>query len=229
MKIRKELADKAVKQISAHPAFSGVKEEALRYILASDNALLREIPKGQQIYPCHGVKKCVGLVLTGGCHLLKNGRIVSAETDGFVFGVDGLYSLAEDDFTLAASQDSKVIIIKKSAVDWLLQDDFSAARSYLGYLSDKIVESRKKSEASNSTSGEKALASYLLGRPKNSKNEVEMPSDLLKVAKQLNLGKDGLFKAIDRLNSAGCIAFNGRAICIADEEQLKKFTEDNTD
>ncbi|MBR6619033.1 MAG: Crp/Fnr family transcriptional regulator [Clostridia bacterium] len=229
MRIRKELADKAIKQILACPAFAGAKEEALRYILASADVLLREVSKGQQIYPCHGVKKCVGLVLTGGCHRLKNGRIVAAENDGFVFGVQSLYSSKDDDFVLTASQDSKVIIIKKAAVDWLIQDDFSVARSYLGFLSDFANQVYEKPEGKNRECAEKKLAAYLLSRPKNAKNELELPQDMLKIAKQLNVTKDALFKAIEKLNSAGAIAFNGRTVCIADEEKLKKFTEDNID
>ncbi len=229
MRIRKELADKAIKQILAHPAFAGAKEEALRYILASADVLLREVSKGQQIYPCHGVKKCVGLVLTGGCHLLKNGSITAAETDGFIFGVQGLYSSAEDDFVLTASQDSKVIIIKKAAVDWLVQDDFSVARSYLGFLSDFANQVCGKTEGKIKECAEKKLAVYLLSRPRNAKDEIELPQDMLKIAKQLNVAKDTLFKAIEKLNSSGAILFNGRAVCIADKEKLKKFTEDNID
>ena len=229
MRIRKELADKAVKQILAHPAFAGAKEEALRYILASTDVLLREVSKGQQIYPCHGVKKCVGLMLTGGCHLLKNGRIVASETDGFIFGIQSLYSSAEDDFVLTASQDSKVIIMKRTAVDWLIQDDFSVARSYLGFLSDSANQAGDKSKGTAASCAEKALAEYLISRPRNKKNELELPQDMLKVAKQLSVTKDALFKAIEKLNSSGAIAFNGRAICIADEKKLRNFTVDNID
>ena len=229
MRIRKELADKAVRLISAHPAFSGAKEEALRYILASTDVLLREVAKGQQIYPCHGVKKCVGLVLTGGCHVLENGRIVATRTDGFVFGVQGLYSVAEENFVLNASQDSKVIIIKRAAVDWLIQDDFSLARSYLGFLSDSVSQACGKKEDKAKECAEKKLAVYLLSRPRNAKNELELPQDMLKLARQLSMTKDALFNAIEKLNSAGAILFNGRAVCIADEEKLKNFTEDNID
>lgn len=222
MKIRKDLADKAVKHILAHPAFSAVKEDALRYILSSDDVLLREIPKGQQLYPCHGVKKCIGLVLTGSCHVLREGRITESKADGFVFGEQSLYSSAADDFTLAASQDSKIVIIKKSAVDWLFHDDYSAVKGFISYLSD-IICSKDKTE--DAVIPEKTLAAYLLGRPKNSKGEIELPTDLLKLAKQLRLGKDGLYKAIEKLNSAGAIQFNGRAVCISDEELLRNFDE----
>lgn len=221
MKARKELFEKAVKLVSQHPAFSGAKEEALRYVLASDGVLLREFPKGQQIYPCHGIKKAVGLVLTGGCHLLENGKITASKEDGYIFGVQMLYSSCEDYFQLTAAQDSKVVFIKKSAVDWLLQDDFSAAKSYLEFLSDENM-SEKNTEKQNS-SAESKFAEYLLTRPKNSKNEVSLPQDMLKVAKQLSLSKEELYKAIDKLNSLGAIGFSGTAFCITNEDKLKAF------
>ena len=83
MKARKELFDKAVKLFSEHPAFSGIKEESLRYVLASEDVLLKDFSKGQQVFPCHGVKKAVGLVLTGSCHICKDRKIV--ETKEYIF------------------------------------------------------------------------------------------------------------------------------------------------
>ena len=221
MKARKELFEKAVKLLAMHPAFSGAKEEALRYILASEDAVLKDFSKGQQVFPCHGIKKAVGVILTGGCHLLEGGRITASKPDGFVFGAETLYSSLAEGFTLSASQDSKVIFIKKSAVDRLLQDDFSASRSFLEFLSER--ETQEKIRESRKSDAEGKLAEYLLARPKNSKNEVSLPQDMLKVAKQLGLSKDSLYKAIEKLNSAGAIGFSGTAICIKSEELLKKF------
>jgi len=221
MKARKELFEKAVKLLAMHPAFSGAKEEALRYFLASEDAVLKDFSKGQQVFPCHGIKKAVGVILTGGCHLLEGGRITASKPDGFVFGAETLYSSLAEGFTLSASQDSKVIFIKKSAVDRLLQDDFSASKSYLEFLSDEIITDKNKEN--QISSAESKLAVYLLSRPRNSKNEVSLPQDMLKVAKQLGLSKDSLYKAIEKLNSVGAIGFSGTAICIKSEDLLKKF------
>jgi|GEM_PF-5256537 len=222
MKARKELFDKAVKLVSEHSAFSGAKEEALRYLLASEDVLLREFSKGQQVFPCHGIKKAVGLVLTGSCHICKDRKIVETKADGYIFGVNTLYLSADCDFSLMAAQDSKVVFIKKSAVDWLLQDDFSAAKSYLEFLSAEINSTSEQSAVLKKASGESKLAEYLLSRPRNSKGEVSLPQDFLKLSKQLGLDKNTFFKAIESLNSDGAIAFNGSTLCITDEEKLKK-------
>ncbi|MBR4049409.1 MAG: Crp/Fnr family transcriptional regulator [Clostridia bacterium] len=221
MKARKELFEKAVKLLKAHPAFSGAKEEALRYVLTSEDSLLKDFSKGQQVFPCHGVKKAVGIILTGGCHLLEGGKITANQEDGFIFGVSSLYAPDTDSFTLSASQDSKVVFIKKTAVDWLLQDDFSAARSFLEFLSDEINSDKNKEKQNSNAEGE--LAQYLLTRPKNAKNEVSLPQDMLKVAKSLNLSKDGLYKAIEKLNASGAIGFSGTAIIIKSEALLREF------
>ncbi|MBR6634402.1 MAG: Crp/Fnr family transcriptional regulator [Clostridia bacterium] len=221
MKARKELFEKAVKLLKAHPAFSGAKEEALRYVLTSEDNLLKDFSKGQQVFPCHGVKKAVGIILTGGCHLLEGGKITASQEDGFIFGVKTLYACASDAFTLSASRDSKVVFIKKTAVDWLLQDDFSAARSFLEFLSDEINSDKNKEKQNSNAEGE--LAQYLLTRPKNAKNEVSLPQDMLKVAKSLNLSKDRLYKAIEKLNASGAIGFSGTAIFIKSEALLKEF------
>ena len=221
MKARKELFEKAVKLLSVHPAFSGAKEEALRYILASEDTVLKDFSKGQQVFPCYGIKRGVGVILTGGCHLLEGGRITASRSDGFVFGAETLYSTGTESFTLSASQDSKVVFVKKSAIDWLLQDDFSASRSFLEFLSEK--EAAEKNKESHKSVAEGTLAAYLLERPRNSKNEVSLPQDMLKVAKSLSLTKEELYKAIEKLNSSGAIGFSGTKICIKSEELLKEF------
>ncbi len=225
MKARKELFDKAVKLVSEHPAFSGSKEEALRYVIASEDVLLKDFSKGQQVFPCHGVKKAVILILTGGCHVCEGRKIVDTKTDGCFFGIQTLYLSADTDLMLIAAQDSKIVFIKKSAADWLLQDDFSAAQSYFGFLSEEInrLSAKKQNAVLESASAESKLAQYLLSRPKNAKGEVLLPQDMFKLSKQLGLDKNALFKAIEAFNAEGVIAFNGSAVCIADEEKLKSF------
>lgn len=224
MKIRKELADKAVSRICACPAFAGADEAEIRFVLASENSVIKEFSKGQAVFPCHGISKAIGFVLTGSCHLCKDKKITALLESGSFFGIENLYSDLLPGFTLSAAENSKVLFLKKAAVDDILKKSSSAMQSYLRYLSDRIIQDKKQAETLSGTSGEKTLAAYLLSRPRNSKNEVELPQDMLKLAKQLGLGKDGLFKAIDKLNSSGAIAFNGRAICIADEELLTKFS-----
>ncbi len=221
MKARKELFEKTVKLLAAHPAFSGVKEEALRYILASEDTLLKAFAKGQQVFPCHGVKKATGLILTGSCHLLEGGRITESKEEGFIFGAKALYSSEEETYTLSASQDCKVVFIRKSAVDWLLQDDFSATKSFLEFLSEEINKDKNKEKQNSDAEGR--FAQYLLSRPRNAKNEISLPQDMLKVAKQIGLNKDSLYKAIEKLNASGAIGFSGTAICIKSEELLKEF------
>ncbi|MBR3803356.1 MAG: Crp/Fnr family transcriptional regulator [Clostridia bacterium] len=223
MKARKELFDKAVKLVSEHSAFSGTKEESLRYVLAGEDVLLREVSKGQQVFPCYGVKKAVVLILTGGCHICKDRKIVETKNDGYIFGIETLYLSADCEFSLMAAQDSKIVFIKKPAVDWLLQDDFSAVKSYLGFLSAEINDMSEQNIGLKKASAESKLAGYLLSRPRNSKGEVSLPQDILRLSKQLEIDKNTLFKAIEALNARGVIAFNGSAVCIADEEKLKSF------
>lgn len=225
MKVRKELTDKAVKLIMGHPAFSGVKEESLRYVLASEDVLLKSFSKGQQVFPCHGVKKAVILILTGSCHVCEEGKIVDTKADGCFFGIQSLYLPADTALTLVAAQDSKIVFIKKSAADWLLQDDFSASKSYLSFLSREIsrLSAKKQNAGLESASAESRLAQYLLSRPRNAKGEVPLPQDMFRLSKQLGLDKNALFKAVEVLNSDGAIVLSGSSVCIADEEKLKNY------
>mgnify|MGYP003307544550 CR=1 FL=1 len=82
-----------------------------------------------------------------------------------------------------------------------MQDDFSAAKSYLEFLSAEINSTSEQSTALKKASAESKLAEYLLSRPRNSKGEVSLPQDILKLAKQLELDRNTLFKAIEALNA----------------------------
>lgn len=223
MKIRKEIKDKACRLLSVHTVFAGANQAALAGMLDGENALLHDVVKGQQVYPCRNAKKAVVLLLSGEAAIKRGGKIISTAAEGEIFGLQELYSENEAGFTVSALSDCRTVILRKTAVDELISGDFSVAQGYLCYLSHKIIEAEKASAVSTATSAESKLAQYLLSRPVNAANEISLPQDMAKLAKQLGLGKDGLYRALDKLNTSGAIGFSGAGLVLKSRELLATF------
>lgn len=223
MKVRKEIKDKVCRLLCGHAAFSGVLPDKVAAAADSDNVLLHDVAKGQQIFPCHSSKKAVVLLLSGQAAVKRADRIVSTVSEGEIFGTQTLYSDSGDGMTVSALTDCRTVVFKKAAVDELLGSDFAAAQGYLRYLSHKISDANGNFAASQATSAESKLAQYLLSRQVNAIGEVSLPQDMLKLAKQLGLGKDGLYRAFDKLNSSGAIGFSGSRVTVKNRELLETF------
>ena len=223
MKMRPEYEKKAVKVLGTVAPFSALSAHTLTQLVQGDNVQLKEFSVGQQVFPCRTVKDSLCVLLSGECRCLSGKRIVSVGGEGTLFGEELLYADVGSDIKAEASRVCRALFISCDAVDMLIEDSSDFARSYIALLSDSVINSQSQAQALAGGSAEKALAEYLLSRPKNTNGEVSLPQDMMKLAKQLGLGKNSLFKAIDALNSSGAIIFNGSALCIKDEEKLKSF------
>lgn len=224
MKMRPEHEKKATKVLSICAPFSALSAARIQSLVAGDGVQLKEISAGQQIFPCRSLSDCIGILLSGECRSMLGKKIVSVGREGTVFGLAELYSAkTETSLKAEAAQVCRVLFISHHTVDMLIEDSSDFARSYIALLSESVIKSQSQAQTLAGGSAEKALAEYLLSRPKNAKGEVALPQDMMKLAKQLSLGKNSLFKAIDSLNSSGAISFNGSAVYIKDEEKLKGF------
>lgn len=224
MKMRPEHEKKAVKVLSQTAPFSALSQGRINSLIGGDNVQLKEFSAGQQIFPCRNLNDSIGILLSGECRSMLGKKIVSVGQEGEIFGLAELYSSQSvAPFKAAASHVCRVLFISHHAVDMLIDDSSDFARSYIALLSEKVLSSQSQAQTFAGGSAEKALSEYLLSRPVNAKGEISLPQDMMKLAKELSLGKNALFKAIDLLNSSGAISFNGSAVCIKDEEKLKSF------
>ncbi len=224
MKMRPEHEKKAVKVLCTAAPFSALSSARIQSLVTGDDVQLKEFSAGQQIFPCRSLSDCIGVLLSGECRSMLGKKIVSVGHEGEIFGLAELYSAQSvTSLKTQAAQVCHVLFISHHAVDMLIEDSSDFARSYIALLSESVIKSQAQAQTLAGGSAEKALSEYLLSRPRNAKGEVALPQDMAKLAKQLELGKNSLFKAIDSLNSSGAILFNGNAVCITDEEKLKSF------
>ena len=221
MKMRPEHEKKAIRVLGTVAPFSALSGHTLTQLVQSDNVQLKEFAVGQQVFPCRSVKDAVCILISGECRGLSGKRIVSVSSEGAVFGEELLYAEGQTDIKVEASEVCRALFVSCDAVDMLVEASSDFARSYIALLSRKLVESR--SRAGTGDRAQAVLAEYLLSRPRNAKGEVSLPQDMLRLARQLDLGKAALFSAIDAINASGAIAFGGNAVCIKDEEKLRSF------
>ncbi len=221
MKMRPEHEKKAVRVLGNTAPFSALSVHTITQLVQSDNVQLKEFAVGQQVFPCRSVKDSLCVLLSGECRGLSGKRIVSVEGEGALFGAESLYADDNSDIKVEAAQVCRALFVSFDAVDMLVEDSSDFARSYIALLSRKLTQA--KSRAGAGDRAQAVLAEYILSRPRNAKGEVSLPQDMLKLAKQLDLGKAALFSATDALNSSGAISFNGSAVCIKDEEKLRSF------
>ncbi len=222
MKMRPEHEKKAVAVLGGVAPFSSLSPKRLEQLVGGDGVILKEFSVGQQVFPCRSVSDAVAVLLSGECRTLADKTIVSVEREGALFGASSVYSKGAVKLRSEAASVCRVLFIGYDAVDMLIEESSDFARGYIALLSEKIsaLEAQVRKGSTDRAVG--ILAEYLLSRPRNSKGEVSLPQDMLRLAKQLGLDKNALFKAVEALNSEGSIVFNGSAVCITDEEKLKK-------
>lgn len=224
MKMRPEHEKKAVKVLCTAAPFAALSPARIQSLITGDDVQLKEFSSGQQIFPCRSLSDCIGVLISGECRSMLGKKIVSVGHEGEIFGLAELYSSQSNTSLKAeAAQVCRVLFISHHAVDMLIEDSSDFARSYIAMLSESVIKSQAQAKTLASGSAERALSEYLLSRPRNAKGEVSLPQDMSKLAKQLELGKNSLFKAIDSLNFSGAISFSGNTLCIKDEETLKTF------
>lgn len=222
MKMRPEHGKKAVAVLGKVAPFSSLSPQKLEQLVSSDGVVLKEFSAGQQVFPCRSVSGAIGVLLSGECRTLSDKTIVSVENEGALFGTTNLYSKGGAAYHSEAAGVCRVLFISYGVVDMLVEESSDFARSYIAMLSERVIKLEARVHKGSKDRALGAFAEYLLSRPRSAAGEVSLPKDMLRLSKQLGLDKAALFKAIEVLNSEGTITFNGSAVCITDEEKLKK-------
>ena len=222
--MRKETEQRAVALLQKHPCFAAATREELEKLLRHESTVLREFTKGQTVYPAHGVGQAFGLLLSGSCLVRHGGRVVQTLPGGSVFALESLFGARRDPAEACVAQtDGKALFLSKTALEELLQADFAVTQSCLAFLTAQIDALNAAAAAAAGGSAEAKTAGFLLEHKKQGGDEVALPPDFSKLARQIGVSRDALNRALDRLTAAGAIGFRGKSIVIRDPEKLDRF------
>lgn len=141
---------------------------------------------------------------------------------GGVYGVAALFSTSPPPTRIIADQPCAVLTLPRHAVRAMLAADPALLDAYLEFLSGRILFLNEKIACVTGGSAERRLAVHLLtladdgGNGSNGGNvTLQLGVNYTELARQLDIGRASLYRALDSLEAAGAIKReHGRSITI---------------
>lgn len=175
------------------------------------------------VYSPECSQKQVGIILDGTAIVepLNSNKKVLLRTlsTSDMFGIANLYTHDQPFISLIiAKSPCRVLFLDADAFRTLLEKDSNAMRSYLEFMSRKIVFLNKKISTLTAGDTEKKLAFFL------AENQYDgrflQHTSMVAIAETLNVGRASLYRALDSLESRGLISRSGKEILIPDANAL---------
>ena len=210
--------------LSRHPLFASFEKEELRARLLRSGAYEESFAPGEAIPLCRRGAARIGFLLEGGASVTSRGATLNRLIPGSCFGVAHLYAPPSDFPTrVEAKTACRALFLDEAALDPMLSDP-RFAKNLVSFLSDRIRFLNRKIAAFTAPDATVRLAFVLLHRAADGK-EYAPAGSFSALAKELDLGRASLYRAIDALVKAGVIEKDGKTIHILDKSKLKQITE----
>lgn len=198
--------------------FSSVSDGDLVCLL--EKAQVHTFHKDAILYSPESTEKCIGILLQGEARVVKDHVTVSVLKKGMQFGAVVLYSDAERFVnTIVAKTECKVLFLEKSGIDRLMKHDTQFALAYVRYLSNRIYFLNTKIEAYTAPSGEEKLLQHLLSIC--DENGLVIGVSMTELARQINVSRAGIYRALDSLSVRGKLQHSGKNIKLFVKDEQK--------
>ena len=212
--------------IAAIPLFHNVSPIALAAAISHSEE--RAFAKGEEI-ACAGEYLC--LILSGSVLVRGAGRdsalVLNRLQAGGCFGVASLFGSRLELTAVTACEKSRLLLFPQKTVEELMQADFTFARNYICFLTDRIGFLNRKIAAFTAGSAEKKLAKYLLSLPAEN-GEIDLPVSMVRLAALLDLGRASLYRAFAFLEESGQLTRNGKTVRLTSADEFQKIYGGNT-
>lgn len=140
---------------------------------------------------------------------------------GSVYGVAALFSSAPPPTRIIADLPCSVITLPRREVREMLARDPDFLNAYLEFLSGRILFLNEKIACVTSGSAERRLAIHLLTMAdENGTENIQLGVNYTELARQLDIGRASLYRAIDALEAAGAIKRGRRRSITIDRSAL---------
>ncbi len=173
----------------------------------------------------------------GACAVLLSGRaevfskdegrhtLIRVLSAGDVFGVAGLFSGAEKVSRIITTTRSSLLIIPKESIICAVQSNQAFAVAYFSFLEKRIAFLNQRIAAFTAGKSERKLAIFLCSLSDEEAFEVSgVPFSSL--AKQLDIGRASLYRAIATLEEDGLIRAGAKSIEVLSRASLRqKYTK----
>ena len=208
-----------INQISDLPLFTGIKEKDFKPMLACLGSYTREYQKGEIIFLASQAIKCVGIILQGSVHMIKEdiwgGRTVLAYMkQGELFGETfacGAIPIAAVTFYASSSCQILFMPFHKilHACDMSCVFHHRLIENMVSLIASKNVQLMQKIEVtSKKTLREKILAYLSLQAQRCHSDSFELPLGRLELAAYLCADRSALSRELKNMKEEGLIAYN---------------------
>ena len=199
----------------------GARERQM--LLGREDTALCTYGRGAEIF-CAGQKEksCLCLVLQGRVQVFRQkgeqSVLLNELGDGAVFGAASLFCGEHPYPTgVVAGQDTTLLLIGAAAIESLLLENSAFALDYIRFLSGRICFLNDRIAAFTAGSAAQRLGAYLCTLlPEQGQSATVSYSRL---AKQLDMGRASLYRALDSLEGCGAIERNGKQLRLLDAEK----------
>ncbi len=159
--------------------------------IAAERCVERRFAKGEEI-ACLGEFLCLirsGSVLVSGAGK-DSALVLNILQAGECFGVASLFGSRVGVTAVTACEKSRLLLFSQKTVEELMQADFTFARNYISFLTDRIGFLNRKIAAFTAGTAEKKLAGYILSLPAEN-GEIKLPVSMVRLAALLDLRLPG--------------------------------------
>ena len=209
-------------QILQNPIFRDADKDCVNRYLRDDTMTLKSFAADEAIYSPRESEKRVGLILRGRAVVNspsgKERVILKTHGAGNMFGVANLYASDPPPSIITAAEPTDVLFIDGEAFCALIENDKSAMRAYLSFLSGKIIYLNKEISTFTAGSAEKKLAFFLCENQVDGRVVLNVP--MSRLADMLGLGRASLYRALESLESEGFVRREDKTIFINDKNRL---------
>lgn len=208
--------------------FSELQAAQIEQLVAGSKLL--KTPRGMMLFnrgdKAHGFYLLLeGQIKLGVISPQGDEKVIGLIQAGQSFGEAVLFLERSFPIYAQATLDSKVLLITRDVIFDILDNDVTVARRMLAGISARnrqLVNDIESISLQNST---QRLIGYLLQISAESLNpaRVQLPANKLTIASMLNITPETFSRIILRLNNAGLIEINGKAIMITNVTGLRSF------
>ena len=176
--------------------------------------------KGQVISDYENYSRHIGVVLFGTILAEEknsgNRIVLNTLREGNVFGVTSIFSIEDENVSCIVSKtQSEILFISEENFKNYILEDRELNLAYITFLTDRIRFLNRKISTFATPTTEHALARYLLSQDSD---EIKVVGASL--AKQLNIGRSSLYRALRELQDINAIEYSNGVVKILSREKL---------
>lgn len=206
--------------LAACPLFSGCGENEILSVLKKSQGMVEHFPAGEEILTYENGQNRLGILLSGKVSVLslgEKGTVLNRLEPSKIFGVSAFFGSAGAKTRLLCDKECKVLFISEEEAEPLWQNP-RIRKNLISFLTDRICFLNQKIATFTQGDAKECLRQYLLEKSDTDGKVIISPS-YASLAKELNLGRASLYRALDELTSEGFITKEKKEIVIQTKEK----------